>query len=182
MTRRQSAMKRNKPDSFGTKLNQLTLPARQSLGQGLGCWQQLPRIHKVGLLVLLPAWLLLLIWQPAPSPIATPVTGSLSLPLSSAEKREIPVPDGGKRLDHTLAQGETLAALFRQWQLPGHDLIALVRAEPSYKPLSNLRAGQDLTLVLNGDGQLHYLEVRDKGLLLNAFRRMGQEFSMLTTQ
>jgi uncharacterized protein len=175
-------MRRSKPDSFSTKLNLLTLPARQRLGQALGSWQRLPRIHKAGLLILLPAWLLLLTWQPGPTPLAVPVTGSLILPLSAAEKREIPVPDGGKRLDHTLAQGETLAALFRQWQLPGHDLIALVRAEPSYKPLSNLRAGQDLTLVLNGDGQLHYLEVRDKGLLLNAFRRMGQEFSMLTTQ
>ena len=80
-----------------------------------------------------------------------------------------------------MAQGETLAALFRQWNLPGSDLIALVRAEPSYKPLSQLRVGQELTLVVNEEGQLHYLEVNDKGLLLNAFRRMGQEFSVINT-
>ncbi len=181
MSRRPSTTKRKQPESFGTKVNQLTLPARQGLGCALQCWQRIPRLHKTGLLILLPVWLLLLAWQPAPVLAPAPVTGSLSLSLSPAVVREIPVPDGGKRLDHTLAQGETLAALFRQWQLPGHDLIALVRAEPSYKPLSNLRAGQDLTLVLNADGQLHYLEIRDKGLLLNAFRRMGQEFSILAT-
>lgn len=180
MSRRKAAMKRNEPESFASKVNMLTLPVRQGIGRGLQGWQQMPRIHKTGLLILIPLWLLLLAWQPAPKPVSAPVSGSLSLSLAPAVSRDIAVPSGGKRIDHTLAQGETLAALFRQWQLPSTDLIALVRAEPSYKPLSNLRAGQDITLVVNADGRLHYLEVNDKGLLLNAFRRMGQEFSVVT--
>ncbi|WP_417615515.1 LysM-like peptidoglycan-binding domain-containing protein [Oceanisphaera sp.] len=174
-------MKRNESESFASKINALTLPVRQGIGRGLKGWQRVPRIHKAGLCILIPLWLLLLAWQPAPKQAPTPVSGSLSLSLAPAVSRDIPVPDGGKRIDHTLAQGETLAALFRQWQLPGTDLVALIRAEPSYRPLSNLRAGQDVTLVVNGDGRLHYLEVNDKGLLLNAFRRMGQEFSVVTT-
>ncbi|MFD1007001.1 MULTISPECIES: LysM-like peptidoglycan-binding domain-containing protein [Oceanisphaera] len=174
-------MKRNKPQSFASKINALSLPARQSIGRGLQGWQRVPKIHKAGLLLLIPLWLLLFTWQPAPKQAPVPMSGSLSLSLAPAVTRDIPVPDGGKRIDHTLAQGETLAALFRKWQLPGGDLIALIRAEPSYKPLSNLRAGQELTAVINTDGHLHYLEVNDKGLLLNAFRRMGQEFSVVTT-
>ncbi|MCT7655165.1 hypothetical protein MBH78_11660 [Oceanimonas sp. NS1] len=114
---------------------------------------------------------------PAPS---GPVTGSLTVPLSDADKRVIDVPTGGKRIDHTLASGETLSSLFRDWQLPGQELIALVRAEPSYKPLSRLQAGQQLTLVLAADGRLQYLEIRDNGLVLNAFRRLGQEFSAVS--
>ncbi|ATG73088.1 hypothetical protein CGX12_17830 [Zobellella denitrificans] len=181
MTRRRPVTKRNTPESFGTKLNQLTLPARQGVGRALSALRQLPRTHRTGLMVLVPLWLLLLAWQPAPPAPQGPVTGSLTIALEPSLTREIPVPEGGRRIDHTLGQGDTLAALFRQWQLPGQDLIALVRAEPSYKPLSNLRAGQDMTLVISADGRLHYLEIRDKGLTLNAFRRMGQDFTAVTT-
>ncbi|PSJ44733.1 hypothetical protein C7H85_12185 [Zobellella endophytica] len=181
MTRRKAVTQRSKPASFGTRFNQSTLPLRQALGRGLQQLPRFPRTHRLALLVLVPLWLLLLAWQPAPSTPAVPVTGSLAVPLGSAQVRTIEVPDGGRRIDHTLAQGETLAALFRQWQLPGQDLIALVQAEPSYKPLSNLRAGQDLTLVLAADGRLHYLEIRDNGLVLNGFRRLGQEFTAVTT-
>ncbi|WP_445396537.1 LysM-like peptidoglycan-binding domain-containing protein [Zobellella sp. An-6] len=181
MTRRRPVTRRNTPESFGTKLNQLTLPARQGVGRALSALRQLPRAHRTGLMVLAPLWLLLLAWQPTPPTPQGPVTGTLNLALEPSLTREIPVPEGGRRIDHTLGQGDTLAALFRQWQLPGQDLIALVRAEPSYKPLSNLHAGQDMTLVINADGRLHYLEIRDNGLLLNAFRRMGQDFTAVTT-
>lgn len=173
-------MQRNKPTSFASKMNAGSLPVRQAIGRSLTGCQNIPRLHKLGLLMLIPLWLLLFFWQPQPQPTAAPVSGSLSLSLDTPETRDIPVPEGGKRLDHTLATGETLAALFRQWQLPNSDLISLVRAEPSYKPLSNLRAGQDITAVVNADNKLHYLEVNDRGRRLNAFRRMGQEFTLVT--
>lgn len=178
---RRNQMKRNQPASMAGKMNDVTLPVRQAIGRGLEKWRQMSGKHKLGLVILLPMWLVLFMWQPAAKLEAVPVTGSLSLSLEPTVTRDIVIPDGGKRIDHTMAAGETLAALFREWKLPGSDLIALVRAEPSYKPLSQLRDGQELTLVLNNDGQLHYLEVTDKGLLLNAFRRMGQEFSVVTT-
>lgn len=178
---RRKPMKRNQPRSLSEQVNHITLPIRQNIGHGLARWRLMAGKYKLGLVILTPLWLLLLFWQPAPAIEAVPLTGSLSLALEPSVSRELEIPMGGKRLDHTMAQGETLAALFREWKLPGSDLIALVRAEPSYKPLSHLRVGQDLTLVLNKDGQLHYLEINDKGLLLNAFRRMGQEFSVITT-
>ena len=178
---RRKQMKRNKPESLSEKVNHVTLPIRQNIGRGLESWREMSGKHKLGLVILTPLWLLLLWWQPAPTTEAVPLTGSLSLALEPSVSRELEIPVGGKRLDHTMAQGETLAALFREWKLPGSDLIALVRAEPSYKPLSHLRVGQELTLVLTENGQLYYLEVNDKGLLLNAFRRMGQEFSVVTT-
>ncbi|OXY80873.1 LysM-like peptidoglycan-binding domain-containing protein [Oceanimonas doudoroffii] len=180
MTRRKSAARGHQRVSAGTRINQLTLPARRGLGQLLAALGQFPRRHRLALLVLVPAWLLLLGWQPAPPAPSGPVTGSLTVPLSDADKRVIDVPTGGKRIDHTLASGETLSSLFRDWQLPGQELIALVRAEPSYKPLSRLQAGQQLTLVLAADGRLQYLEIRDNGLVLNAFRRLGQEFSAVS--
>ncbi|MDV2858936.1 LysM-like peptidoglycan-binding domain-containing protein [Oceanimonas sp. AH20CE76] len=182
MSRSKSAAKHQQRHSLGARFNQFTLPARKGLGRLLNALGRLPRVHKAGLLILLPAWLGLFVWQPAPATPDAPVTGRLAVPLSDADKRVIDVPTGGKRIDHTLAPGETLSALFRSWQLPGKELIALVQAEPSYKPLSRLQAGQQLTLVLNADGNLHYLEVRDNGLVLNAFRRLGQEFTMVNTQ
>lgn len=174
-------MRRNQPVSFGTKINQATLPLRQRIGRGITRWQQMSGLHKIALLLLIPGWLYLFSWQPAPSTTAAPVSGKLSLSLATNDKKELPVPNGGKRIDHQLAQGETLAALFRQWKLPSSDLIALIRAEPSYKPLTKLRAGHSITAILNAEGQLHYLEVTDNGLLIIAFRRMGQEFSPVTT-
>lgn len=180
MSRRKHAMKRNKPQSVASKANALTLPVRRGIGRSIRGWQRVPKIHKLGLLLLIPLWLALFAWQPVAKPATAPVSGSLSLSLAPVAVREIPVPNGGKRIDHTLARGETLAALFRQWKLPGSDLIALIRAEPSYQPLSNLRVGQDMTAVINADGTLHYLEVNDHGRLLNAFRRMGQEFTVVT--
>lgn len=181
MSRRKQAMKRKQPESMSGKVNDVTLPIRQGIGRGLENWRLMSGKHKLGLVILLPLWLVLLMWQPAAKQETGPVTGSLTLALEPTVTRELDIPVGGKRLDHTLASGETLAALFREWKLPGSDLIALVRAEPSYKPLSHLQAGQQLTLVLTADGQLHYLEVNDKGLLLNAFRRMGQEFAVIST-
>ncbi|ART79915.1 LysM-like peptidoglycan-binding domain-containing protein [Oceanisphaera avium] len=180
MSRRKS-MKRNQPHTVGGKFNQATLPFRQGIGRGIEKWQQVPKPHKLGLLILTPLWLGLFLWQPAPALEAAPVTGSLNLSLEPKVSREIDIPLGAKRIDHTLMQGETLAALFRQWQLPGSDLIALVRAEPSYKPLSQVRVGQALTLVVNKEGQLHYIEVTDNGLLITAFRRLGQEFALVNT-
>lgn len=180
MSRRRQ-MQRNKPKSLGEKVNSATLPVRKAIGRSLASWRRVSAKHKLGLVVLIPLWVGLVIWQPAPAQETRPLTGSLSLALEPTISHELEIPAGGKRRDHTIASGETLASLFRQWKLPNSDLIALVRAEPSYKPLSHLRAGQDITLVLNKDGQLHYLEIHDNGLLLNAFRRMGQEFSVITT-
>ncbi|MDP5292535.1 LysM-like peptidoglycan-binding domain-containing protein [Oceanimonas sp. CHS3-5] len=180
MTRTTGTGKRRQHNSLGARFNRFTLPARKGLGRFLDALGHFPRLHRLGLMIVVPAWLVVLGWQPAPPAPEAPVTGSLSVPLSDADKRVIDVPPGGKRIDHTLTPGETLSSLFRSWQLPGQELIALIRAEPSYKPLSRLQAGQQLTLVLNADGRLHYLEIRDKGLVLNAFRRLGQEFSMVS--
>lgn len=180
MTRRKPDASR-KPDSFGATLNQLTLPARQGLGRGLDALTRLPKGHRLGILLLLPFWLLLLLWQPAPTVPPMPVSGTLPVPLGEDDSNTVPIPDGGERLDHRVAPGETLSSLFRTLQLPGQDVIALVRAEPSYKPISNLRAGQNLILILNGQGQLHYLEIREQGLTISAFRRLGQEFALLDT-
>ncbi|GAA3537399.1 LysM-like peptidoglycan-binding domain-containing protein [Zobellella aerophila] len=180
MTRRKSDTGR-RSDSFGTTLNELTLPARQGLGRGLDALARLPKGHRTGILLLLPLWLLLLLWQPAPAVPPVPVSGALSVPLGTDHSDTLPIPEGGERLDHRVAQGETLSSLFRTLQLPGTDVIALVRAEPSYKPISNLRAGQNLILILNGQGQLHYLEIREQGLTISAFRRLGQEFALVNT-
>ncbi|AEY00865.1 hypothetical protein GU3_05540 [Oceanimonas sp. GK1] len=182
MTRTKGAAKSHQRDTVRARFNRITLPARKGLGRLLSAMGGIPRRHRLALLILIPAWLVLLGWQPAPPAPKAPVTGSLSVPLSDADKRVIDVPAGGRRIDHTLASGETLSSLFRSWQLPGQELIALIRAEPSYQPLSRLQAGQQLTLVLTADGRLHYLEVRDNGLVLNAFRRLGQEFTMVNVQ
>ena len=80
------AQQRRQDESQGTllqRINAATLPLRQRLGQGMsGLGQRnkepkaasfklaspLPRKHTIGLLVLIPLWLLVLAWEPAPPP------------------------------------------------------------------------------------------------------------------
>lgn len=178
---KRKTMKRNQPQSLLSKINAITLPVRKGIGRGVQAWQGVPKLHKLGLLLLTPLWLGLFAWQPVAKAPQAKISGRLNLSVAANETREVQIPQGGQRRDHTLSQGETLAALFRQWQLPSRDLIALIRAEPSYQPLSHVKAGQDITAVINANGELHYLEVNDHGRLLSAFRRMGQEFSLVTT-
>ena len=94
------AQQRRQDESQGTllqRINAATLPLRQRLGQGMsGLGQRnkepkaasfklaspLPRKHTIGLLVLIPLWLLVLAWEPAPAAPTTAPSGSLAVPLA----------------------------------------------------------------------------------------------------
>ena len=94
------AQQRRQDESQGSllhRINAATLPLRQRIGQGMsGLGQRgqeaktgkfklaspLPRKHTIGLLILIPLWLLVLAWEPTvPAPKAAP-SGSLAVPIA----------------------------------------------------------------------------------------------------
>ncbi|MGL9721581.1 LysM-like peptidoglycan-binding domain-containing protein [Symbiopectobacterium sp.] len=60
---------------------------------------------------------------------------------------------------YPIAAGQTLAQLFRDNNLPVNDVFAMAQVEGRDKPLSNLRAGQQVKLRLNAQGMVSELEI-----------------------
>ncbi len=69
-------------------------------------------------------------------------------------------------------QGDTLAQVFRNNQLPLSDLNALVRIEGDDKPLSQIRKGQLVRFKLAENGQLDILQL-EKGSSSVMFFRLS---------
>jgi len=58
-----------------------------------------------------------------------------------------------------IAEGQTLAQLFRQHDLPVADVFAMAQAEGDDKPLSNLHAGQQVSIAQNAQGIVVELDI-----------------------
>ena len=100
-----------------------------------GLASPLPRKHTIGLLVLIPLWLIVLAWEPSPSAPAAAPSGSLAVPLAvpaqaltvgsetagSAPAATKPVEEkvDGTWLQHEVQAGETLYSIWRKFELPG---------------------------------------------------------------
>ena len=157
------AQQRRQDESQGSllhRINAATLPLRQRIGQGMsGLGQRgqeaktgkfklaspLPRKHTIGLLILIPLWLLVLAWElTVPAPKAAP-SGSLAVPIAvpaqaltvgngttgSAPTAAKPVEEkvDGTWLQHDVQAGETLYSIFRKFELPGAELSRLIAIE-----------------------------------------------------
>lgn len=60
---------------------------------------------------------------------------------------------------YTIKEGQTLAQLFRDNQLPVNDAFAMAKSEDQQKSLSQLRSGQTIRLQRNPQGDVSMLEV-----------------------
>lgn len=75
---------------------------------------------------------------------------------SSDSSSSIPAPSSddpqGQWHNYQIAEGETLAQLFRDNNLPVSDVFAMANVEGADKPLSNLQTGQQIRLRINARG------------------------------
>jgi murein DD-endopeptidase MepM/ murein hydrolase activator NlpD len=82
----------------------------------------------------------------APSPAATPAPEDVSSPKPAAHWQS-----------HTVAKGDTLASIFRQYGLTPRVVFQVLHASKAARQLSNIRPGQTLRFLLSEDGQLQRL-------------------------
>lgn len=205
------AQQRRQDESQGNllhRINTATLPLRQRLGQGLSGLKSskepstksfklaspLPRKHTIGLLVLIPLWLLVLAWEPAPAaPTAAP-SGSLAVPLAvptqaltvgngsagSAPVAAKPVEEkvDGTWLQHDVQAGETLYSIFRKFELPGAELSRLIAIEGPDRPLTRLQSGKSVFVLVDAGRRIQRVEVRSFGQVNYRYDRQGEGFAL----
>ena len=191
------------------RINAATLPLRQRIGQGMsGLGQRgqeaktgkfklaspLPRKHTIGLLILIPLWLLVLAWEPAaPSPKAAP-SGSLAVPIAvpaqaltvgngaagSAPAAAKPVEEkvDGTWLQHDVQAGETLYSIFRKFELPGAELSRLIAIEGPDRPLTRLQSGRAVFILIDDTRRIQRVEIRSYGQAIYRYDRQGEGFAL----
>ncbi|WP_170975287.1 OapA family protein [Martelella alba] len=129
----------------------------------------LPLFHRRGLLISAALIMLALLWPYSPddrvatgrnaenqagpgdvmqAELADTDTAGHSAPPAADEVRK-----------YRIVEGQTLAQLFRQHNLPVADVFAMAQAEGDDKPLSNLHAGQQVVIDLNAQGLVASLEI-----------------------
>ncbi|MGQ4869884.1 LysM-like peptidoglycan-binding domain-containing protein [Aeromonas caviae] len=203
------AQQRRQDESQGTllqRINAATLPLRQRLGQGMsGLGQRnkepkaasfklaspLPRKHTIGLLVLIPLWLLVLAWEPAPAAPTTAPSGSLAVPLAvpaqaltvgNADEPQAakPVEEkvDGTWLQHDVQAGETLYSIFRKFELPGAELSRLIAIEGPDRPLTRLQSGKSVFILVDTSRRIQRVEVRSLGQVSYRYDRQGEGFAL----
>ena len=135
------------------------LPARFS-------WMDpLPIPHRRGIIAAVLVILLAFLW-PSPSP-TPPVSGEKTIPLDTSSTG---MPLQAEIIDHiptspqeqssnqgtwqtyNIADGQTLAQLFRDNNLPVNDVFAMAQVEGSDKPLSTVHVGQTVKIRQNSAG------------------------------
>lgn len=206
------AQLRRQDESQGSLLHRLsaaTLPLRQRLGQGMsGLGQRskeaksgsfkltspLPRKNTIGLLVLVPIWLLLLIWEPTPSAPRVAPSGSLAVPLAvptqaltvgsaatgGAVQAAKPVEEkvDGTWLQHDVQAGETLYSIFRKFELPGAELSRLIAIEGPDRPLTRLQSGKSVFILVDNSRRIQRVEIRSFGQANYRYDRQGEGFAL----
>lgn len=149
-------------------------------------WAQLPVYHQRALMVLIPLFVLLLIYpfsskEDAPTRVSTPASTRVSIPVNTqglSEQRveqattvtTLAAPQEKIWQEYIVKQGDTLSQVFRSNQLPLADLNALVRIEGSDKPLSQIQQGQRIRFKLAADGQLDILQLERNNQSVMFFR------------
>ena len=206
------AQQRRQDESQGTllqRINAATLPLRQRLGQGMsGLGQRnkepkaasfklaspLPRKHTIGLLVLIPLWLIVLAWEPSPSAPAAAPSGSLAVPLAvpaqaltvgsetagSAPAATKPVEEkvDGTWLQHEVQAGETLYSIWRKFELPGAELSRLIAIEGPDRPLTRLQSGKSVFILVDASRRIQRVEIRSFGQANYRYDRQGEGFAL----
>lgn len=131
-------------------------------------WQALPKLHQRLLMVIVPI-VLVLLFVPLPEPKVevVPSTSRVALEidtvgLSKQQNTKSTPSESSSWQEYLVKQGDTLAQVFRNNDLPLSDLNALVRIEGSDKPLSQIRKGQLVRFKVAETGQLDILQL-EKG-------------------
>ncbi|MFA0232176.1 LysM-like peptidoglycan-binding domain-containing protein, partial [Vibrio sp. 10N.261.45.A7] len=128
------------------------------------------KLHQRLLMVISPI-VLILLFVPLPEPKVdtTPTTSRVELEINTVglseqqnTKSSSSESSNNNWQEYLVKQGDTLAQVFRNNDLPLSDLNALVRIEGADKPLSQIRKGQLVRFKLAETGQLDILQL-EKG-------------------
>ncbi len=206
------AQQRRQDESQGSllhRINAATLPLRQRIGQGMsGLGQRgqeprtdkfklaspLTRKHTIGLLILIPLWLLVLAWEPAPTEPKAAPSGSLTVPIAvpaqaltvgngasgNAPAAAKPVEEkvNGTWLQHDVQAGETLYSIFRKFELPGAELSRLIAIEGPDRPLTRLQSGRAIFILVDDTRRIQRVEIRSYGQAIYRYDRQGEGFAL----
>lgn len=203
------AQLRRQDESQGSllhRINAVTLSLRQRFGQGMGSLGQrrqdakagkfklsspLPRKNTIGLLILLPLWLLVLAWEPAPTAPQAAPSGSLDVPLavpaqaltagnatSAAAKPVVEEKVNGTWLQHEVKAGETLYSIWRKFELPGAELSRLIAIEGPDRPLTRLQSGRAIFILVDDTRRIQRVEIRSYGQAVYRYDRQGEGFAL----
>lgn len=74
---------------------------------------------------------------------------------------------------YTIKEGQTLAQLFRDNQLPVNDAFSMAKSEDQQKSLSQLRTGQAIRLQRNPQGDVSMLEVTNSAGTVITYTRLS---------
>lgn len=74
---------------------------------------------------------------------------------------------------YTIKEGQTLAQLFRDNQLPVNDAFSMAKSEDQQKSLSQLRTGQTIRLQRNPQGDVSMLEVTNTAGTVITYTRLS---------
>lgn len=176
MNRRQK--KKQKVDHLAElkdRLNQVkeklsSIDIKEMKASAAQTWGSLPKLHQRLLMVISPIVLILLVVPlPEPKLETTPVTSRVALEINTVGLSEQQNTNSNSSesssnnwQEYLVKQGDTLAQVFRNNDLPLSDLNALVRIEGADKPLSQIRKGQLVRFKLAETGQLDILQL-EKG-------------------
>ncbi|MBS4687428.1 opacity-associated protein A [Aeromonas sobria] len=203
------AQLRRQDESQGSllhRINAVTLSLRQRFGQGMSSLGQrrqdakagkfklsspLPRKNTIGLLILIPLWLLVLAWEPAPTAPQAAPSGSLDVPLavpaqaltagnatSAAAKPVVEEKVNGTWLQHEVQAGETLYSIWRKFELPGAELSRLIAIEGPDRPLTRLQSGRAIFILVDDSRRIQRVEIRSYGQAVYRYDRQGEGFAL----
>ncbi|CNH95036.1 putative cell envelope opacity-associated protein A [Yersinia thracica] len=138
-------------------------------------WMEpLPLFHRRWVIIATTVLLLALLWPVSRDntnntfPVSTPSTdvplqaqlqGNLDAPPPpTVASPQIP-PLQGNWQSYQIQSGKTLAQLFRDNNLPVNEVFAMAQVEGNDKPLSNLKAGQEVKIMLDAEGVVAALAI-----------------------
>ena len=131
----------------------------------------LPLFHRRGILIFAAVILLAILWPYSPNDTTPPppsvvnhagqggvmqaeIVNNVATPPA-----EQPAPVNGQLQRYRITDGQTLAQLFREHNLPVADVFAMAQAEGDDKPLSSLHAGQQVDIRVSAQGVVTSLEI-----------------------
>ncbi|CNH90052.1 LysM-like peptidoglycan-binding domain-containing protein [Yersinia pekkanenii] len=152
-------------------------------------WMEpLPLFHRRWVIVAAAILLLALLWPASRDntdlsfPVSAPAT-SVPLQAQLQGNHDAPPPPTvaspetspvqGNWQSYQIQSGKTLAQLFRDNNLPVNDVFAMAQVEGSDKPLSNLKAGQEVKIMLDAQGIVAALAIETTDSTEVLFTRQG---------
>lgn len=147
------------------------------LPDGFHWMEPLPYFHRRWVLIFGIILLLALLWPYSPERQPFPVT---SVPLQAelqngggaATPANEPTPAGNWQR-YQIQPGQTLAQLFRDNNLPVNEVFAMAQVEGGDKPLSNMKAGQEVRIERDANGVINALSVTTVDNSQALFRRQA---------